>query len=359
MSARFTVCSMSLHEKHRFPRRLGVAAPIGRRTCFRGILHRGGCRLPRRRPAQCAALAGGFPAAWRRGPGGESRPRPAGQTVGQPGEDHPPLAQRLSDRARLPDRAVDRRTARPTHRAGMGHSPSPPLPGDLAAAAGVHPPEAAAGEPRAQRRSGRPLARPGLAAHQKKARRCGACLLWMDESGLLMAPLVRRSWAVRGQPPEQEQKAGHREKVAVAAALWLPPARDRLHLAYRTLVNGYFTNLEVAEFLLCAVEGLPDPVIAMWDCGNMHKGPPIRELVDQAQGRLAIESVPPYSPELMPVEFLWSWLKYGRLCNFAPRDAARLNEVIAGELDPIQEDQELLQSFFHRSALRLPRTLLS
>src|SRR5579871_6908576 len=232
-------------------------------------------------------------------------------------------------------------------------------PGYLAAAAGVHPPEAAAGEPRAQRRSGRPLARPGLAAHQKKARRCGACLLWMDESGLLMAPLVRRSWAVRGQPPEQEQKAGHREKVAVAAALWLPPARDRLHLAYRTLVNGYFTNLEVAEFLLCAVEGLPDPVIAMWDCGNMHKGPPIRELVDQAQGRLAIESVPPYSPELMPVEFLWSWLKYGRLCNFAPRDAARLNEVIAGELDPIQEDQELLQSFFHRSALRLPRTLLS
>ncbi len=174
-----------------------------------------------------------------------------------------------------------------------------------------------------------------------------------------MAPLVRRSWAVRGQPPEQEQKAGHREKVAVAAALWLPPARDRLHLAYRTLVNGYFTNLEVAEFLLCAVEGLPDPVIAMWDCGNMHKGPPIRELVDQAQGRLAIEPVPPYSPELMPVEFLWSWLKYGRLCNFAPRDAARLNEVIAGELDPIQEDQELLQSFFHRSALRLPRTLLS
>lgn len=174
-----------------------------------------------------------------------------------------------------------------------------------------------------------------------------------------MAPLVRRSWALRGQPPEQKQKAGHREKVSVAAALWLPRRRDRLHLAYQTLVNGYFTNIEVAEFLRCAVEGLPDPVIALWDCGAMHKGPPIRELGDEAQGRLDIEPLPPYSPELMPVEFLWTWLKYDGLCNFAPRDARHLNQAIVRELDAAADNQELLRSFFHLSALHLPRTLLS
>jgi hypothetical protein len=181
----------------------------------------------------------------------------------------------------------------------------------------------------------------------------------MDESGLLMAPLLRRSWSLRGEPPEQTQKTRHREKVSVAAALWLPPARERLHLAYQPLANGYFSNVEVAEFLRGAVEGLPDPVIALWDCGTMHKGPPIRELVEQAQGRLDIEPVPPSSPELIPVESLWSWLKYGRLANFAPRDAAHLNEAIARELDAAGEDQGLLRSFFHRSALHLPRTLLS
>ena len=181
----------------------------------------------------------------------------------------------------------------------------------------------------------------------------------MDESGLLMAPLLRRSWAVRGEPPQQAQKAGHREKVSVAAALWLPPARDRLHLAYQTLVNGYFSNVEVADFLRCAAEGLPAPVIAIWDCGTMHKGPPIREVLEQAQGRLDIEPLPPYSPELMPVEFLWGWLKYDRLCNFAPRDAAHLNKAIVRQLEARGEDQELLRSFFHRSALHLPRTLLS
>jgi len=192
---------------------------------------------------------------------------------------------------------------------------------------------------------------------KRKARRRGACLLLMDESGLLMAPLLRRSWALRGHPPESKFKAGRREKVSVAAALWLPPLRDRLHLAYQTRVNSYFTNVEVAEFLSGAVQGLPGPVIAIWDGGTMHKGGPIRALVEESQGRLDIEPLPAHAPKLMPVEFLWRWLKYGRLCNFAPRDAHHLNEAVVRELDAIWNNWVLLASFFHQSELPLPLTL--
>lgn len=181
----------------------------------------------------------------------------------------------------------------------------------------------------------------------------------MDESGLLMAPLLRRSWALRGQRPRLEQKVGHREKVSVAAALWLPPLRDRLHLAYQTRINGYFTNVEVAEFLGCAVAGLPGPVIALWDGGTMHKGDPIRALLEECRGRLDIESLPANAPELMPVEPLWDWLKYGQLCNFAPRDCHHLNQAVVGELEAIRENQELLESFYHLSDLPLPRALLT
>lgn len=194
---------------------------------------------------------------------------------------------------------------------------------------------------------------------KQKARRRGACLLLLDESGLLMAPLVRRSWALRGHPPKQEYKSGHREKVSVAAALWLTPLRDQLHLAYQTLVNGYFSNVEVADFLSGAVQGLPGPVIAIWDCGTMPKGDPIRELVEESQGRLDIEPLPANAPELMPVEFLWGWLKYGRLCNFAPRDAHHLNKAVVHELEAIRDNQGLLASFFHRSDLPLPRALFT
>jgi hypothetical protein len=61
----------------------------------------------------------------------------------------------------------------------------------------------------------------------------------------------------------------------------------------------------------------------------------------------------------MPVEFLWRWLKYDRLCNFPARDAAHLNEAVLRELDGIRQDQNLLRGFFHDSELPLPRALLS
>jgi hypothetical protein len=59
-----------------------------------------------------------------------------------------------------------------------------------------------------------------------------------------------------------KQRAGHREKASVAGALWLTPRRDRLALAFQALVNGYFTNVEVAEFLSGAVQWLDAPVTA-------------------------------------------------------------------------------------------------
>src|SRR5262249_54255755 len=134
---------------------------------------------------------------------------------------------------------------------------------------------------------------------------------------------------------------------------------DRLHLAYLTLVDGYFTSAEVAEFLGSAVDGLPAPVIAIWDRGPMHKGDPIRELVERSGGRLEIEPLPAYAPELMPVEQVWTWLKYGRLCNFAPEGAHQLNEVAIRELEAIRDDQAMLRNFFHASDLPLPRALLT
>jgi hypothetical protein len=163
---------------------------------------------------------------------------------------------------------------------------------------------------------------------------------------------------MRGQPPQMKQKARHREKVSIAGALWLNPLRDRLNFAFHTLVNSYFSNVEVAEFLSGALQWLVEPLVVIWDSGTMHKGDSLSELLAESKGRLDLEPLPAHAPMLNPVEQVWTWLKYNRLCNFAPRDAYDLNEAVIRELDPIREDQERLRNFFHASALPLPRTLL-
>ena len=79
----------------------------------------------------------------------------------------------------------------------------------------------------------------------------------------------------------------------------------------------------------------------------------------ESNGRLDLERLPAHAPVLMPMEQVWTWLKYDRLSNFPPRDAHHLNEAIIRELDPIRDDQQRLRSFFHASRLPLPRALLS
>jgi transposase len=194
---------------------------------------------------------------------------------------------------------------------------------------------------------------------KQKARRRGAYLVLMGESGPLMAPLRRRSWALCGNPPCMKQRANHRGKVSVAGALWLSPSRDRLGLAFHTRINGYFGNAAVAEFLSGAVQWLDGPLVVIWDGGSMHKGGPINDLLREHEGRLDLERLPAHAPVLMPVEQVWTWLKYDRLCNFPPRDAHHLNEAILRELDPIRDDQGRLRNFFHACRLPLPRTLLT
>lgn len=174
-----------------------------------------------------------------------------------------------------------------------------------------------------------------------------------------MAPLVRRTIAPRGQTPRLSQKSGTREKVSVAAAFWIAPGRDRWGLFSRTLVNGYFDTWHSALFVEALLKELTGPVIVVWDGGSIHKGDPFRELEKVFAGRLTLERLPPYAPELNPVEFVWSWLKYSRLNNFAPRDAAQINQRIVAELAAIQGDQVLLRNFVHASGLPLRLTLLS
>jgi transposase len=196
-----------------------------------------------------------------------------------------------------------------------------------------------------------------LAGHQKKALQQEAYLVFLDESGLLMAPLVKRTWSRRGHRPALFQKGKHREKVSLATAFWLSPTRKRLGLIYQTLANGYFNNEKVASFLGALMREIPSRLIVVWDRGNMHKGDPIRAQLERFRPRLSTEMLPPYAPMLDPVEPVFSWLKYARLSNCAPRNATELDRRIGAELDPICNDQECLRNLWHASDLPLPKPL--
>jgi putative transposase len=178
-------------------------------------------------------------------------------------------------------------------------------------------------------------------------------LVLIDESGVMLAPLRRRTLAPRGHPPILKQAGRHREKVSLIGALSLSPRRRHLGLYFSTLVNDNFEQSAVAWFLRQLLRALRGPIIVVFDRGNMHRGPEIRKLLHD-HPRLALETLPPYAPELNPVEQIWSYLKWGQLSNFAPQNVVHLEKQAFTTLHRIRYDQKRLRSFWNGSELPWP-----
>ena len=172
----------------------------------------------------------------------------------------------------------------------------------------------------------------------------------IDESGVLLTPLVRRTLAPRGQTPTLSVKGGRREKVSVIAGLSLSPVARRLNLYFRTLPNAYVTTPDTAAFLRDLLRHLRGRVIVVWDRGPIHRGDPIRRVLADYP-RLTLERLPSYAPELNPVEHLWNHIKYGRLANLTAPDADALDDLVIECLIDAKFDSNRLRSFYAATPL--------
>lgn len=175
----------------------------------------------------------------------------------------------------------------------------------------------------------------------------------IDESGLLLNPLVRRSWALKGRTPVVGGDGGRRKKVSVIGAVTVSPAAHRLGLYFATLPDGYFTAEAVAGFLRDLLRHLRGKVVVVWDGGGNHKGPAIRELLRRNK-RLTLERLPAYAPDLNPVEVVWSWLKYGQLANYVPDGVPGLDDEVIERLGELKSDPQLLRALWDGSDLPFP-----
>jgi hypothetical protein len=136
---------------------------------------------------------------------------------------------------------------------------------------------------------------------QKKAADDHAHLVLIDETGLFLNPLVRRTWALVGQTPVLDADGGHREKVSVIGGVSVSPAAHRLGFYFATEPGGYFTADKVVKFLRDLLKHLRGKVVVVWDRGNNHKGPVVRKFLGRNR-RLRLEMLPAWAPELNPVE---------------------------------------------------------
>lgn len=192
-----------------------------------------------------------------------------------------------------------------------------------------------------------------LAPSKKNARRRRAWIVFEDESGVSQQPVVRRTWAPRGQTPCLRHTGANWKRLSIAAALafrW-DGRRSRLYFQTRP---GTYTDGTLITFLRTVKRHFRGQrVVLIWDGLGAHKsGRMMRHL--HAQRRwLQVERLPAYAPELNPVELLWGNLKARELANRCPTDVLTLRRPVRVGCTRIRQHPALARAFLRHAGLEL------
>lgn len=185
---------------------------------------------------------------------------------------------------------------------------------------------------------------------QEEAEKRDAHLIFIDESGFLLTPNVRRTFAPRGKTPVIKVSNPH-GRISAIGALAISPKRKHPYFYYDLLAdNANFHSNSVVYFIKQIQKRLPGPITIVWDAIPIHCSKPVNQYLEEHK-ELKIEQFPPYAPELNPVDKVWLYLKYDRLPNYVPLTVDELRVRLIDELNILKTHQHVLASCVRRSGL--------
>lgn len=168
-----------------------------------------------------------------------------------------------------------------------------------------------------------------------------------------MGPLVRRSWSPRGHTPVLMQRGRSRRKVSVIGALVISPRRRRVRGYFGVLADANFDGQSILAFLKQLRRAQRAPIALIWDRLQAHLVEPVCGWLTQRRGCVRAHLLPPYAPELNPVELMWGYAKTNPLANFAPLELDDLVMQTQLATFAMGDDEPLLRSFLQHCPLSL------
>ena len=188
-----------------------------------------------------------------------------------------------------------------------------------------------------------------MAATKKGALKRGRWIVHLDESGFSQRPSVVRTWAPRGQTPVHKS-AFNWKRLSAIGALGVAPDLMRVRV-FVSLRPGSVDQQAVVSFLRSLRRHLRVPVLLVWDRLGAHIGRATREYLASQRHWLEVEWLPPYAPELNPVEYLWSHLNRTDLANYAPDDLHALEAQVKRSSRRVRRRDDLPLAFLKHSGL--------
>jgi transposase len=185
---------------------------------------------------------------------------------------------------------------------------------------------------------------------RRRAHRERRVLVFEDESGLYLLPGVVKTYAPEGLTPILREKQT-RDHLSVMGAM--TPEGRIYTLVRQESLNG----LHCVEFLLHLLRVVGERLLVVWDGSPIHRRAEVKEFVASTRGRVWLEALPGYAPDLSPWdEGGWHHLKNVELRNVVCRDLDELHQELVLAVGRLRQRPHLIRSFFAQAGLKIQET---
>ena len=180
---------------------------------------------------------------------------------------------------------------------------------------------------------------------RRRACRERRALIFEDESGFYLLPGTVKTYAPEGLTPVLREKQT-RDHLSVMGAM--TPAGRVYTLVRQESLNG----LHCIEFLLHLLRVAGDRLLVIWDGSPIHRRSEVKEFVSSTRGRVELEALPGYAPDLNPWdEGGWHHLKNVEMRNMVCRDLDELHQELDLAVGRLRRKPHLVRSFFAQAGL--------
>lgn len=111
---------------------------------------------------------------------------------------------------------------------------------------------------------------------RRRADQLSAQLVFLDESGFVLIPNVKRTWAPVGQTPTIRYCFKH-TKLSAISALAVSPKRKHIAL-YLQFRRHNFKGTDVKQFLQELLKQIRGPILVLGDGGRIHRQHDVKTL---------------------------------------------------------------------------------
>jgi transposase len=122
---------------------------------------------------------------------------------------------------------------------------------------------------------------------------------------------------------------------------------------YFRLYPGTIRAAQIIDFLAHLLRHVQGKLLVVWDGLPAHRARLVTQFIAAQRGRLVVERLPAYAPELNPVEYIWGYWKHHELPNFCPRDFGQLSCQARQALRRMRRRPRLVRSFWRQAELSL------